>query len=480
MRFETLRDFIFHLEREGELRRIRVPVSPRLEMTEIADRVVKQGGPALLFEKPSGYNIPVLMNAMGTHRRMQMVLGSETISDITESFLSLLDRTEALTFIEKIKMLPRLKEISDALPTVVHDAPCQEVVPAPPSFEPFPILTCWPGDGGPYLTLPLVFTHDPETGRPNCGIYRMQIFDATTSGMHWQIHKGGAQHHRKAAARGERLPVSVAVGCDPVVVFAAACPLPPDTDEMLLAGLIRGHGVRMVKSRTNDTLVPAESEIIFEGYVEPNERRREGPFGDHTGFYSLPDDFPVFHLTCVTHRRDPIYHATVVGRPPMEDCFIGEAIERLFLPVIRRLLPEIVDIHMPFAGVFHNLLLVSIRKSYPGHARKVMHGLWGLGQMTTTKVIVVVDDDVNIHDTEETAWKALNHIDPQRDLEFALGPIDTLDHASRLPNFGSKVGIDATRKRPDEGFARLWPDEICMAPDVKQRIDSLWNDLGLP
>ena len=479
MLFENLRDFVSHLEREGELRRIHVSVSPRLEITEIADRVVKQGGPALLFENPTGYKIPVLMNVMGTRRRMRMVLGSETISDITENYLSLLDRTEAPTFFDKLRMLPCLKELSDAFPTVVRDAPCQEIVLDPPSFEPFPILTCWPGDGGPYVTLPLVFTRDPETGRPNCGIYRMQIFDATTSGMHWQVHKGGAHHHRTAMARGERLPVSVAVGCDPVVIFAAACPLPPDTDEMLLAGLIRGRGVRMVKSRTNDILVPAESEIVLEGYVEPDERRCEGPFGDHTGFYSLPDDFPVFHLTYVTHRGDPIYHATVVGRPPMEDCFIGEAIERLFLPVIRRLLPEIVDIHMPFAGVFHNLLLVSIRKSYPGHARKVMHGLWGLGQAMTTKVIVVVDRDVNIHDTEETAWKVLNHIDPQRDLEFVLGPVDTLDHASRLPNFGSKVGVDATRKWPEEGFVRPWPDEIRMSLEVREKIDSLWEQLGL-
>jgi len=479
MRFENLREFITHLEGEGELHRIRIPVSPRLEMTEIADRVVKQGGPALLFENVTGCKIPVLMNAMGTRRRMRMVLGREAISDITENFLSLLDRSEAPSFFDKLKMLPRLKEISDALPTVVHNAPCQEVVFDSPSFEPFPILTCWPGDGGPYITLPLVFTRDPETDRPNCGMYRMQIYDATTSGMHWQIHKGGAQHHQRAIARNERLPVSVAVGCDPVVTFTAACPLPPDTDEMLLAGLIRGRGVRLVKSRTNDILVPAESEIVFEGYVEPNERRREGPFGDHTGFYSLADDYPVFHLTCVTHRRDPIYHATVVGRPPMEDCFMGEAIERLFLPVLRRMLPEIVDIHMPFAGVFHNLLLVSIRKRYPGHARKVMHGLWGLGQATTTKVIVVVDDDVNIHDTEEAAWKALNHIDPQRDLEFVLGPIDTLDHASRLPNFGSKVGIDATRKWPGEGFARPWPDEIRMSPDVRKKVDGLWGQMNL-
>jgi len=479
MRFENLRDFISHLERQGELRRIAAEISPELEMTEIADRVVKRGGPALLFENPAGYDMPVLMNAMGTRRRMQMVLGSETITEITENYLALLDKTQGATFLDKIKMLPRLKELSDALPRTVRDAPCREVVLDPPSFEPFPILKCWPGDGGRFITLPLVFTRDPETGRQNCGMYRMQIFDSTSSGMHWQVHKGGAEHYRKACARGERLPVSVAVGCDPVVVFAAACPLPPDTDEMILAGLIRGRGVPMVKSLTNDILVPAESEIVFEGYVEPGELRREGPFGDHTGFYSLPDDFPVFHLTCVTHRRNPIYHTTVVGRPPMEDCFMGEAIERLFLPVIRRFLPEIVDIHMPFAGVFHNLLIVSIRKSYPGQARKVMHGLWGVGQVTTTKVIVVVDDDVNVHDTEEVAWKALNHIDPQRDLEFVLGPVDTLDHASRLPNFGSKVGIDATRKWPEEGFARPWPDEIRMSPEVKKKIDDLWDQLGL-
>jgi 4-hydroxy-3-polyprenylbenzoate decarboxylase len=479
MRFENLRDFIAQLERDGELRRVRVPVSPVLEMTEIADRVVKQGGPALLFENPTSYKMPVLMNAMGTRKRMRLVLGTDEIENIAENYLSLLDRGGAATFFEKLKLLPRLKQIADAMPRTVRSAPCQETVMERPSFEPFPILKCWPGDGGPYITLPLVFTRDPETGRPNCGMYRMQIFDATTSGMHWQIHKGGAHHHRQAIARGERLPVSVAVGGDPVVTFASTCPLPPDVDEMMFAGLIRGRAVPMVKSLTNDILVPAESEIVFEGYVDPHEARLEGPFGDHTGFYSLADPYPVFHLTAVTHRRDPIYHATIVGRPPMEDCFMAEAIERLFLPVMRRLLPEIVDIHMPFEGVFHNLLLVSIRKRYPGHARKVMHGLWGLGQVATTKVLVVVDDDVNVRDVSEVAWKALNHIDPQRDLEFVLGPVDTLDHASRLPNFGSKVGIDATRKWPAEGFTRPWPDAIEMSPEVKRRVDEIWKDLNL-
>jgi len=481
MPFDNLRDFVADLERAGQLRRIRAEVDPRLEIAEIADRVVKRGGPALLFENPKGSRFPLLINAFGTRERMRRALGVESIAAITADYLKLLEQGGGgeMSFFGKLKMLPQLKALADALPHTVSSGPCQEVVMRDPSFEPFPILTCWPGDGGPYITLPMVFTRDAESGALNCGMYRMQVFDATTSGMHWQIHKDGARHHRQRIAQGRRIEVAVALGGDPATIFASICPLPPDVNEMILAGLIRRKAVRMVKCRTCDLEVPAEAEIVFEGYVEPDERRREGPFGDHTGYYSLADDYPVFHLTCVTHRRDAIYPATIVGRPPMEDCFMGEAVEQLFLPVIQKIMPEVKDVHMPFAGVFHNMMLVSIDKRFPGHARKVMNGLWGMGQAMTTKVIVVFDKDTNIRDYGEAAWRALNNIDPERDTQFVLGPVDTLDHASRLPNFGSKAGIDATRKWPSEGFARDWPEEIRMDGEVKKRVDAMWGQLGL-
>jgi 4-hydroxy-3-polyprenylbenzoate decarboxylase len=479
MSFENLREFIEELERQGELRRISAAVSPNLEITEILDRVVKRGGPALLFQNVTGYSTPIFANGFGSRRRIQIALGAERLQEITESFLALLDPSGATTFLEKLKMLPKLKTLGDALPALVKKASCQEVQKEKPSFADFPVLRCWPQDGGAYLTLPLVFTRDPETGAQNCGIYRMQIYDEQTSGMHWHVHKGGAEHFRAYKRLGQRMPVSVAVGCDPATVFCGAVPLPQGFDEMIFAGILRGKPVRMVKSLTNEILVPAEAEIVFEGYVEPDELRLEGPFGDHTGYYSLPDYYPVFHLTCVTHRELPIYHATVVGRPPMEDCYWGEAIEQLFLPLLKKQLPEIVDLHMPFAGVFHNLLLVAIRKSYPGHARKVMHALWGLGQTMFSKVIVVVDEGVNLRDYDEVAWRALNNIDPRRDFEFVTGPLDALDHAADLPLIGSKVGIDATRPWREEGFSRPLPDPITMPPDIKRRIDALWQQLGL-
>jgi len=329
--------------------------------------------------------------------------------------------------------------------------------------------------------LPLVFSRNPETGRRNCGMYRMQVFDERTTGMHWQTHKHGAEHYRRLAAEGKaaRMDVAVAIGADPATIYSAILPAPPDLDEMILAGFLRGEPVEMVPCETCDLEVPANAEIVLEGYVELGELRREGPFGDHTGFYSLEDDYPVFHVTCISRRKRPVYVTTIVGPPPMEDFFMGKAIERIFLPLMRLQLPEIRDIHMPAEGVFHNLMLVAIRKSYPGHARKVMHAIWGLGQAMFTKCIVVVDEDVNVQDVREVAWKALNNIDPERDIEFVHGPIDSLDHASRLPNFGSKMGIDATRKWPEEGFSRPWPDVIEMTPEVKRRVDELWRKAGL-
>jgi 4-hydroxy-3-polyprenylbenzoate decarboxylase len=479
--FENLREFIAHLERAGELVRVRERVSPRLEITEIAERVMKSpgGGKALLFENVEGSAMPLAINLLGSRQRMAMTLGTEDPADITEGILALLDPKGASTLWEKIKMLPKLKSLADAKPVEVRSGPCQEVVMAEPAFDPFPILTCWPQDGGPYITLPMISTRDPRTGMTNCGAYRMQIFDSRTAGMHWQIHHGGAEHHRAAEARGERIDVAVAIGCDPVSMFAPVLPLPPDIDEMMFAGLIRQRPVRMVKCKTSDLLVPAESEIVFEGYVDPGERRLEGPFGDHTGFYSLPEMYPVFHLTAVTHRRDPIYCATVVGRPPMEDCWMGEAVVEMFLPVIRKQIPEIVDMHLPFAGVFHNCVIVSIDKQYPGHARKVMHAIWGTGQMSLTKCVIVLDKDANVRDPAEVAWRAFGNVDPSRDLELARGPIDVLDHATDIVGYGGKVGIDATRKWKTEGFPRDWPEDMAMSEEIRRRVDAKWTRLGI-
>jgi len=343
------------------------------------------------------------------------------------------------------------------------------------------LLTTWPQDGGPYITLPMVFSKNPRNGKRNCGMYRMQVYDERTTGMHWQKHKQGADHFRQLQNAGQqrKMDVAVAIGADPATMYSALLPLPPDIDEMMVAGFLRHKPVEMVKCQTVDLEVPAQAEYVLEGYVNLDELRREGPFGDHTGFYSLEDDYPVFHVTCVTHRKNPIYATTIVGPPPMEDYFMGKAIERIFMPILRMTIPEIHDMCMPAEGVFHNLMLVSIRKSYPMQARKVMHAIWGLGQAMFTKCIVVVDDDVDVRNVSEVAWKALNNIDPQRDIEFVLGPIDSLDHASRMPNWGSKMGIDATRKGPEEGFTRRWPDVMKMSPDVKARVDALWKQAGL-
>jgi 4-hydroxy-3-polyprenylbenzoate decarboxylase len=322
-----------------------------------------------------------------------------------------------------------------------------------------------------------VFSKNPDTGKRNCGCYRLQVFDERTTGMHWQTHKQGAEHYRRMQL--QRMPVAVAIGADPATMYSAILPLPPDIDEMMIAGFLRSKPVEMVKCETVDLEVPANSEIVLEGYVELGELRREGPFGDHTGFYSLDDDYPVFHVTCVTQRKHPIYATTIVGPPPMEDFYMGKAIERIFLPLMRLQLPEVRDIAMPPEGIFHNLILVKIRKSYPGHARKVMHSIWGTGQAMFSKVIVVVDEDVDVQNYSEVAWKALNNIDPERDIEFVKGPVDSLDHSSRLPNYGSKMGIDATRKWPTEGFTRPWPGVIEMNAEVKRRVDELWKKAGL-
>jgi 4-hydroxy-3-polyprenylbenzoate decarboxylase len=480
MAYNDLREFVAALERAGELRRIPAEVDPILELAEITDRVSKQGGPALLFERVKGSSLPVLINAFGNPARMKLALEVKALDDLAAELQEILDLKAPEGLLAKLRMLPKLQELASAFPKVISDGPCKEVIVRDnPSLAALPIIHCWPQDAGRYITFPLVFTKDPETGVRNCGTYRMQVFDERTTAMHWHIQKGGAAHYRKTKRRGRRIDVGVAIGADPAVCFAGTLPLPEGIDEMLIAGFIRKKPVEMVKCETVEVEVPANAEIVLEGYVDAEELRREGPFGDHTGFYSLADDYPVFHLTCITHRRRPIYHTIIVGRPPMEDCHMAAAIERLFLPVMQKQLPEIVDFHMPFEGIFHNLVLVSIDKQYPGHARKVMHALWGLGQAMVSKVIVVMERGVNLRDYSEVAWKALNHIDPQRDIEFVLGPVETLDHASRLPKYGSKMGVDATRKWPEEGFTRPWPDEIVMDEATKRLVDRRWKEYGL-
>ncbi len=481
MPFADLRDFIRALEKNGELTRIPFEVDPYLEITDFADRAVKQGGPALLFENPKGSRVPLLINAFASMKRMEMALGVGNIDDIALRIAGFLEMQKPEGLLDKLKMIPKLGEISAAFPKTVSSGPCKEVIRRKDfTLDEFPILHCWPGDGGRFITLPMVFSKDPKTGKRNCGMYRMQVYDGQTTGMHWQKHKQGADHYRRLAAEGKqtRMPIAVAIGADPAAIFGAILPLPPSIDEMLFAGFLRGKPVEMVKCETSDIDVPANAEIVLEGYLNLGELRREGPFGDHTGFYSLDDDYPVFHIECITHRKKPIYSATIVGPPPMEDFYMGKAIERIFLPLMKMQLPEVRDICMPAEGVFHNLILVSIRKTYPGHARKVMHAIWGLGQAMFSKCIVVVDEDVDVQNVAEVAWKALNNIDPQRDIEFCLGPVDSLDHASRLPNYGSKMGVDATTKLPSEGFTRRWPNAIKMSPEVVSKVDSLWKQAG--
>ena len=482
MAYADLREFIRALEKAGELKRVTDEVDPELEITEIADRAVKAGGPALLFENPKGSKIPVLINAFASMSKMKIALQVDDIDEVAGRIAELIELKKPEGLIGKLKMLPKLAEVGSYFPKDVSTGPCKEVIRKDDfDLAHFPVLKCWPQDAGRFITLPLVFSKNPLNGKRNCGMYRLQVYDEKTTGMHWQTHKQGAEHYRRMKAEGKqtRMEVAVAIGADPATMFSAILPLPPDLDEMLFAGFMRSKSVEMVKCETVDIDVPANAEIILEGYVELGETRTEGPFGDHTGFYSLADEYPVFHITCITHRKDPIYATTIVGPPPMEDFYMGKTIERVFLPLMRLQLPEVVDMAMPAEGIFHNLMLISIRKSYPGQARKVMNSIWGLGQAMFTKCIVVVDHDVDVQNYSEVAWKALNNIDPERDIQFTMGPIDSLDHSSRLANFGSKMGIDATKKWPEEGFQRPWPDVLEMDADVKQRVDGICKKLGL-
>jgi len=512
--FDDLRQWIAALDRAGELKRIQTEADPILEIAEITDRVSKsrdakgsRGGPALLFQNVKGYaGSQLLINQFGSDARMKLALGVNSFDEVAARIRMFMDVKSPQGFLDKLKMLPLLTEAAKFFPRTVPTGPCKEVIKRDNfSLLDFPILQCWPQDAGRFITLPCVTTRDPRSGKRNLGMYRMQVYDERTAGMHWQRQKVAAEHTRErmraavegksaavdimarssggsVLAEGERpsgkMEVAVAIGTDPVVTFSAIVPAPPDIEEYLIAGFLRGSGVDLVKCETVDLEVPAASEIVLEGHVHLDELRTEGPFGDHTGFYSLEDLYPVFHVSCITHRRDPIYATTIVGKPPQEDAYMGKAVERVFLPLMRLTIPELVDINLPIEGVFHNLMIVSIKKSYPGQARKVMHAVWSLGQAMFTKCIVVVDEDVDVQDLADVTLKVLNHIDPERDIQFTLGPVDSLDHASRLPNYGSKMGIDATRKWASEGFTRPWPDEIVMDAKTIALVDSKWKALA--
>ncbi|MBM3837772.1 MAG: UbiD family decarboxylase [Verrucomicrobia bacterium] len=539
MAFDSFKQFIDQLDRAGELIRIAPPVATELEITELADRRMKSpgGGKALLIEKPTVNGqvspFPLAINTMGSWKRMALSLGANSVDEVAAELGSLMKARPPTSFREALKLLSTAMDLRHARPKVVKDGPCREVIhrfdPPPTREEPWPpapkvpfsrppdtfspsvgerdgvrglvrgegrservqletrnpklqtllnlpIQKCWPLDGGRFITLPCVVTRDPDTGERNVGMYRMQIYDERTTGMHWQLQKVGARHGRRYYETGTRMPVAVFLGGDPVFAFAATAPLPDGLDEFLLAGYLRKKSVELIKCETNDLEVPANADFVIEGYVDPREPlREEGPFGDHTGYYTLPEPYPVFHVTAITHRKDAVYPATIVGMPPMEDFYIGSASVKLFLPIFKMNFPEIVDIALPAEGVFHNLVFVSIKKTYPMQAYKIMHGLWGMGQMMFTKYIVVVDDDVDVHNTSEVLFRLCANTDPQRDSIFTKGPADVLDHATSEIAVGSKLGIDATKKLPGEGFKRAWPPLIKMDDTVKAKVEKLFG-----
>jgi 4-hydroxy-3-polyprenylbenzoate decarboxylase len=510
MSYQDLRAFLKVLEQEGELMTISAPVSCDLEIAEITDRVSKMSdgaNKALLFTNVQGYSVPVLINAFGSMKRMCLALETQSLDDIAERIRELIKPTMPETIVDKLSMLPKLMEVGRFPPKISHSAaPCQEVIVTEPTeamLDLLPIIKCWPDDAGSFITLPVVVTRDPRTGTRNLGVYRLQKYSNTTTGMHWHKHHDGArnfeEHRRKAVGEtrngeppnygtftpqapadkpGKRLEVAVALGCEPAITYAATAPLPPEIDEYVFAGFLRRAPVRLTRCVTVDLEVPANAEIVIEGFVDQSELAVEGPFGDHTGFYSPAGLFPVFHVTAVTHRRNPIYQTTIVGKPPQEDCYLGKATERIFLPMVQMLMSEVVDMNLPWEGVFHNCAIISIDKRYPGHARKVMSGIWGLGQMMFTKCVIVVDKHVNVHDPHEVALHAFGNVDPKRDLMFSEGPVDILDHAAPMFGYGSKVGIDATRKWQSEGYTRDWPEEIIMSEDVRDLVSRRWAEYG--
>lgn len=477
--YRDLRHYMQTLESRNLLRRVTARVDANLEITAIVDRVVKSGGPALLFENVAGSSMPVAINLFGSDERMKMGLGVEDYREITERIEGLIQQDIPAGLMAKIKKIPMLMQMAGFAPKVVRSGACQEVVQDEPALGKLPIMTCWPGDAGKYITMGMVFLKHPVSGQRNAGIYRLQVYDDRHTGMHIHPFHDGAEILREYGKLGQKMPVAVAIGNEPAVVYAASSPLPSRIDEMIFAGFLRGQAVEMVKCRSVDLEVPASAEIVLEGYIDPQSSRIEGPFGDHTGFYSPAQEFPIFELSCITHRRDAIYQSMVVGLPPMEDTWLGWATERIFLPLVKVMQPEIVDYHMPAFGVFHNWVVVSIDKQYAGQARKIICALWGLGQMMLSKFIVVVDADVNVHDMDDVMFHVSGNVDPRRDTFMVDGPMDILDHASPKCGYGSKMGIDATRKLPAEGHERPWPEKIRMSAEVLEKVQRRWVEFGL-
>ena len=480
MAYSSLREFVNVLDEADELKRIKARVSPELEVAEITDRVSKAEGPALLFENVEGSDMPLLINAFGSYKRMAMALGVEDINEIADEIEGMIKIGPPESLIDKVKILGILAKLTNFPPKNVRRGVCQDVVHTGDriSLDRLPIIKCWPLDAAPYITLPQVFTHSLKTGQRNVGTYRLQKLDERTLAMHWQIHHDGAGHHREYRAAGAKMPVAVAIGGDPVMSYIGTAPLPSGIDELLFAGFLRKANVPMVKCKTIDMKVPADVDIVIEGYIEPDETCVEGPFGDHTGFYSLPEEYPVFHVTAITHRKKPIYQTIIVGKPPMEDCYMGKATERIFLPLIKMQLPEVVDMNLPLFGVFHNFVLIAIDKRYPFHAKKIMHSIWGLGQLMFSKTIIVVDKHVNVQNVEEVFFYVGSNVDPKRDVTIVEGPVDVLDHAAPLIGAGSKMGIDATTKWREEGYQREWPDEIEMSQEIKELVSKRWKEYG--
>jgi 4-hydroxy-3-polyprenylbenzoate decarboxylase len=488
MAYNNIREFIVLLEKKGELVRIKTEVDAELEISEITDRVSKEKGTsnkALLFERVKNSSFPVLTNVFGSMNRMCLALEVNDLDEIGGRIKEIVDPTNLFPgpgagIMDKIQMLPKLAELSSFFPKTVKKAPCQEIVLTGDQVDlsKIPVLKCWPGDGGRFITLPMVCTVDPITNITNVGMYRMQVYDQQTTGMHWHKHKDGARHYQHYEAAGKRMEVAVAIGGDPSIIYASTAPLPPVIGEYLFAGFLRKTQLEVVQCKTVNVRVPAEAEFVFEGFVDPHERRVEGPFGDHTGYYSEADEYPVFHITAITHRKDAIYPATLVGRPPQEDAYLGKATERIFLPLLQMVAPDILDMDMPVEGVFHNNVIVKIKKRYPGHGKKVIHTIWGTGMLMLSKFVIVCDEDVDIHDYSEVTWKVMNHVDPQRDVIITDGPLDILDHSCPQIAFGGKMGIDATRKGPGEGFLRPWPDEIKMDRQIQEKVEERWKEYG--
>jgi 4-hydroxy-3-polyprenylbenzoate decarboxylase len=488
MAYRSFRHFLETLEQAGELARVADPVDTNLLIAEWADREMKSpgGGKALLFEQPVTdgkiSKFPVAINTMGSRKRIATALGRESIDEIAQEIQLILKAKPPTDLREGWSLLKQGIHLLHARPKQVREAACQEVVHKIESdagrtddfsLRDLPILKCWPKDGGRFITLPNVHTRDPETGARNVGVYRMQVFDERTTAMHWQVHKVGARHGKRYYERNERMPVAVTLGGDPALSFAATAPLPDGLDEILFAGFLRRKSIEMVKCKTIDLEVPADVDFVLEGYVQPGEMRPEGPFGDHTGYYTAVEDYPVFHLKTITYRRDAVYPTTIVGIPPMEDFYIGDAVVRIFLPVFKMNFPELVDMTLPAEGVFHNLVFVSIRKQYPYQAFKVMHGLWGMGQMMFSKYIVVVDEDCDVHNTSEVLFRLCANTDPARDTTVIKNPSDSLDHAPSEQNIGSHMGFDATRKLPGENYHRQWPELLKMTDEAKALVDAL-------